>query len=147
MFQLWVGFSQNLHKTIYQRMVCIGTGSCLWWDTGEAMKMKKANERDEQMKNSFGSDFLPWIPCFWGPKEKRNKIRKSQTTTNRLIKSVYPLPASISTCSTAVSIDRQWSAQTGTCGQGDIVTWQSFFNHPEISTACWFVGGKALPVS
>lgn len=71
-------------------MVCTGTGSCLWWDTGEAMRMKgKWMRRTEEELLRFWSSSLNSMISGTKSYGKKPRTRKPQTIMNRLIKSVY----------------------------------------------------------
>lgn len=118
-------------------MACIGIGSCLRWDTGEAMKMKGKWKRctEEELLWFWYS----WLPFFKGPNLMRKKKKKKKTTTKKpkqktpnnhqeVSKICLPLPTSNSIYFTAVSTDTQYLAQPGTRGQGDIATWTFWTN-------------------
>lgn len=124
-------------ETIYQVMPCSGTGSCLWWDTGEAMKKEGKLKRctEEELPIFFLEFHAFRDQILQGKKLLKNRKKTTKKTPNKpkkyppkkpqenpqeVNKICLPLPTSVSTCSPVVSIDTQQPAQAGTHGQGDI---------------------------
>lgn len=73
-------------------MVCTGTGSCLWWDTGEAMRMNSKWKRctEEELLWFWFSSLSSMLSVTksYG-KKKKNRNQKTPNNHEQAIKSVY----------------------------------------------------------
>lgn len=79
-------------------------------------------------------------------RKKRNKTRNPQTTTNKLIKSVYLYQLLIQLTPQLCALTASSLHRLGLVAGVTLLRDRAFFNQPESSTAYWF-GRKALPIS
>lgn len=78
-------------ETIYQVMPCSGTGSCLWWDTGEAMKKEgKLKRCTEEELLIFFLEFHAFRDQILQGKKLKKKRKKNQKKNPKQTQKIPP---------------------------------------------------------